>query len=819
MCQSASPATLSATPAGGTWSGTGVSGSTFNPNNATAGANTVTYTVAASGGCAQVTDNITINVNPLPTATISGTVTVCQGDNAPAVTFTGASGTAPYTFTYTLNGGANQTIVSTGNTASIAAPTTVDGTFTYALVSVQDASTTTCSNAQTGTAVVTVKIKPVIALAVSNAVICSGSNVTITPSSTPAGASYTWVATNNSTTGGSSSAGSVIADNLSTTGTTGGTTDYTVTGTLNGCTGTAQTTITVNPVPTATAMNATICSGDMTAINLNSNIPGTTFAWTATPTSGVNGSSNGTGNQIAQTITSMSGGTVTYAVTPTFGNCPGSPINVVVTVNPLPLVVVTPSTASVCQGSSTTLVASGAVSYVWTPANGLSSTTTASVTATPPATVTYTVTGTDANNCKATSQAVVTVKPYPVLAMSPDATICVGETTVLTANGATTYAWTPTTGLNTAVGNSVSAMPSTTTVYHVAGTTNGCTSYDSVLVKVNPLPIVDAGADKFICKGTPVILSGSGALTYTWSNGIVDGSPFIVDTTRTYSVVGVDANGCKNTDYITVSALDAPVISFIADTTSGCAPMTVQFTNNTTGAVKYTWDFGDGQTSTAASPYHDYEQEGCYDVTLIADNGQGCAITITMDDYICVHPSPKAGFVSSTYEITNVMNEVFFSNQSVDATSYEWYFGDETGFSTKTNPKYTYNPEIIRNYMVTLVAKNSFGCTDTARVAIKMTEDVVFYVPNAFTPDGDQFNNVFKPVIATGFDGYDYELLIFDRWGELIFESHDINIGWDGVYKLTGKICQDGAYVWKINIKKKGVDDRITKTGHVTLIR
>jgi gliding motility-associated-like protein len=121
--------------------------------------------------------------------------------------------------------------------------------------------------------------------------------------------------------------------------------------------------------------------------------------------------------------------------------------------------------------------------------------------------------------------------------------------------------------------------------------------------------------------------------------------------------------------------------------------------------------------------------------------------------------------------------------------------------------------------MVTLVAKNSFGCTDTARVAIKMTEDVVFYVPNAFTPDGDQFNNVFKPVIATGFDGYDYELLIFDRWGELIFESHDINIGWDGVYKLTGKICQDGAYVWKINIKKKGVDDRITKTGHVTLIR
>lgn len=163
------------------------------------------------------------------------------------------------------------------------------------------------------------------------------------------------------------------------------------------------------------------------------------------------------------------------------------------------------------------------------------------------------------------------------------------------------------------------------------------------------------------------------------------------------------------------------------------------------------------------------------------------------------------------------MNEVFFTNQSQNATSYEWYFGDETGYSTKTNPKYVYDPEIIRNYMVTLVAKNEYGCTDTARVILKMKEDIVLYVPNTFTPDGDQFNNVFKPVIGEGFDHLEYELLIFNRWGELVFESHDVNYGWDGTY--LGRTCQDGTYVWKINIKKAGIDDRVVKLGHVTLLR
>jgi gliding motility-associated-like protein len=238
---------------------------------------------------------------------------------------------------------------------------------------------------------------------------------------------------------------------------------------------------------------------------------------------------------------------------------------------------------------------------------------------------------------------------------------------------------------------------------------------------------------------------------------------------------------------------------------------------HTAGGDTYLWDFGDGTTSTNQNPTHTYDKDSCYTISLKVTSANGCVLTTTLSDYICIFPSPKAAFTASTYEITNIYNEVFFTNKSQNATKYDWYFGDETGHSTLTNPKYSYNPEIIRNYSVMLVAKNEYGCTDTARVTIKMQEDVIFYVPNTFTPDGDEFNNVFKPVIAKGYDAFDYEMLVFDRWGEIIFETHDTQIGWDGTYQ--GKICQDGTYVWKIKIKKRDTVEKIEKIGHITLLR
>lgn len=375
-------------------------------------------------------------------------------------------------------------------------------------------------------------------------------------------------------------------------------------------------------------------------------------------------------------------------------------------------------------------------------------------------------------------------------------------------------------------GSSITVVPAMTTTYVVSGTTDGCTSEGSVQVTVNPLPVVDAGADQLVCENTQVTLSATGAVSYLWDNGVHNNIPFTIDTTHTYTVIGIDQNGCKATDSVTVTTKSTPNVAFVADTLMGCSPLHVTFSNQSTevnSATTYVWSYGDGSTSTGTNGAHDYYMDSCYDITLTAYNGDtitGCSSSMTLNDYICVYPTPEASFTASTYDITNVMNEVNFNNTSQNATSYEWNFGDPLGTtSNAVNPKFTYDPNQIMNHAVVLVAKNDAGCTDTAMAIINMKQEIVFYVPNAFTPDGDEYNNTFKPVFANGFDGFDYTMMIFDRWGELIFETHDTKVGWDGTYSVTGKVCQDGVYVWKIVVKTADVDNRIEKTGHVTLIR
>ena len=120
-------------------------------------------------------------------------------------------------------------------------------------------------------------------------------------------------------------------------------------------------------------------------------------------------------------------------------------------------------------------------------------------------------------------------------------------------------------------------------------------------------------------------------------------------------------------------------------------------------------------------------------------------------------------------------------------------------------------------YVVELIAYSQLGCTDTAYSTIQITEEVIFYVPNTFTPDNDDYNERFEPVFTSGFDPYDYTLLIFNRWGEILFESHNAEVGWDGTY--GGMMVQDGTYTWKIEFKTTATDERRTAVGHVNVIR
>ena len=150
-----------------------------------------------------------------------------------------------------------------------------------------------------------------------------------------------------------------------------------------------------------------------------------------------------------------------------------------------------------------------------------------------------------------------------------------------------------------------------------------------------------------------------------------------------------------------------------------------------------------------------------------------------------------------------------------------WNFGDNSGSSAVINPSHDYSNNPIGDYVVTLIAYSALGCTDTAYATITIQEELIFYVPNTFTPDDDNYNQTFQPVFTSGYDPYDYTLYIFNRWGELIFESHDASVGWDGSYGSNGEITlvQDGTYTWKIEFKTTKNDERKMIVGHVNILR
>jgi gliding motility-associated-like protein len=146
-----------------------------------------------------------------------------------------------------------------------------------------------------------------------------------------------------------------------------------------------------------------------------------------------------------------------------------------------------------------------------------------------------------------------------------------------------------------------------------------------------------------------------------------------------------------------------------------------------------------------------------------------------------------------------------------------WDFGNGAT-STLTNPTASYSA-INGNVLVTLFAYTDNGCVDSTTAVINYQEETIFYVPNSFTPDQDEYNQTWGPVFTQGFDPYNFNLYIFNRWGELIWESHDASARWDGTYGPWASDCPDGIYTWKIDYKPIETDDKKVITGFITLIR
>jgi gliding motility-associated-like protein len=423
------------------------------------------------------------------------------------------------------------------------------------------------------------------------------------------------------------------------------------------------------------------------------------------------------------------------------------------------------------------------------------------------------------NGCETPDNTVISlVDPNaPFVDAGPDIIVCDGEEVTLIADNPDGAIITWDNGVTD--GNPFT-QPVGTVTYTVTADLDNCISTDQMTVTVNPLPNVSAGNNVIVCEGESVILTGSGAQSYTWDNGVVNGQSFTPTETTTYTVTGTSADGCENTDQVIVEVDILPEVGFEVDSPEGCVPITATFTPAIdTAGDSCTWIMGDGTTIQGCDEFsHTYNTVGCFTVTLQTETANGCTSTQTQPNVVCVGGYPQAGFSYSPDQPSNILNTVNFTNGSVGATDFEWYFGDgET--STQTNPTHTYD-EDPNEYEVTLVAISPFGCTDTARAILPLIEELIFYVPNTITPNNDGQNDVFLPVFTSGFDPLEYNLLIFNRWGEILFESNNAEIGWDATYGASStEIVKDGTYVWKIEYRSNQTGRKEVVTGHVNVLR
>lgn len=361
--------------------------------------------------------------------------------------------------------------------------------------------------------------------------------------------------------------------------------------------------------------------------------------------------------------------------------------------------------------------------------------------------------------------------------------------------------------------------PGTYTVNLITDVACSNAATGSQTIVVNPLPPVFAGNDVTLCDGENYTLSATGAQTYVWDNGSPNGSTITPTATATYTVIGTDANGCENVDDVTVTVEPIPQPSFVADTLSVCEPHTIFFTNTTVGNfTNCQWDFGNGNTGTGCADVPNlYEYGGTFDVTLTVTSANGCTNSVTYDDYIYVESTPSPSFIPSTYTVLSLDTDVSFENTSTGASTYSWDFGDGTEPVSTVNPTHEFPDNATSGYLVTLYGYSPIGCIDSFTQVIQVNEEVIYYIPNTFTPDGDEFNQTFQPVFTAGFDPFDWHMLIFNRYGQVIWESSDPTEGWDGTY--NGRMVQDGTYVWTVEFKTIASDERRTDTGHVNVTK
>lgn len=751
----------------------------------------ITYTVTTSGGCFTITsadDTVQLQVGPPPTAGVptafpSG---LCSGQSSWVVLSGQGAGTIQWQVS---TNGVNWFNVAGGTNDSLNTGPLSSSLYYHAIVTGTGWPGSGCGSSTSPPVQVVVNQSPV-ADAGQNTSVCSGGCTTLTGSG---GVTYNWMP-------GSLSGSPVNVCPTSNTTYTLYITD------ANGCSDSDMVTVNIS-VPVVTASpSVSICSGNSTIL-VASGQQGQTYSWL--PSASLTGANT-------QNPTATPSVTTTYTVTATnsFG-CTATD-SVLVQVTSAPPITASNDT-SLCNGGSATLTVSGANSYSWSPGPLTGS----SVTVSPVATTTYVVTG-NTNNCLSTDTVVVTVAPPFAVYAGPDFDVCSGTQVTLNVGvSGGTYQWTPTASIiGSSTTQSIIAAPTGNTSYTVNVTDgNGCVSADTINVTVNPLPTVNAtSVDNTICFGQSTSVSASGAVNYLWTPNIQVSTPTLSSTnvnptnTTTYMVTGTDANGCNNTDTITIFVNELPVIDFVSVPTE-CGDTSGQITlgGPVAGTPPYTYSVGPTPVNLPITSL----PAGTYTVTYTDANGcvNSTGVTVFTQNTASVNASANPSF--GTYPLPVGFNAA----GSPGINNYTWSFGDLTTGNGQA-PSHTYALPGVYQVIVTAWNDNP-GCAVYDTIYVTVVEQATIALPNVFTPNEDGINDGFAATVS---GVKEIRMQMFDRWGALVFDGVQSGLAanpqvvtlWDG--KARGRSAEDGVYFYVVTAI--GYDEQAyPMSGYVQLIK
>lgn len=448
------------------------------------------------------------------------------------------------------------------------------------------------------------------------------------------------------------------------------------------------------------------------------------------------------------------------------------------------------------------------------------------------------------NLCRDTVVQSIYIFPEPVagIEMSPNYK-CEGLTVTFgnTSTGTSNYAWDfGINGINTDISNAFEptyTFPAggTYTVTLIASSNGDCSDTITETITVNELLTISFTHNDSLCvtgnsfnfDGT---MTGPSFTQYLWdfgANASIQSSPDLDVSGVIYNTFGTFPitltawfDGCIETSTSNIFIFREPTINFIDELGPRCAPALVQFTDLSIAdsPIYYSWSFGDGGTSTLENPSHVYTDPGNYSVGLQIYTTEGCIDTLYMmqQDLITIHPSPISQFTVDPIQTDICHAEITFTDQSIGASSVFYWFDDSTFFGNQQSLV-----DLVYNYTTSgwhrpmQIATNEFGCKDTSYQELYI-EPFIIFVPNTFTPDGNEFNHDFNAKFAL--EVLEWELKIYNRWGELLYVSNDPEFGWDGSYE--GKLMQEGTYAYVIRyVSCEKPDSWQMLTGHVNLLK